>query len=41
VTGVNDFASIEKPMYLGAVDYVSKPFTIEALLSQKRNRTVA
>jgi len=31
VTGVNDFASIEKAMALGAVDYITKPFTVEYL----------
>jgi YesN/AraC family two-component response regulator len=31
VTGVNDFESIEKAMALGAVDYVTKPFTVEYL----------
>jgi DNA-binding response OmpR family regulator len=31
VTGVNDFGSVEKAMALGAVDYVTKPFTVEYL----------
>ena len=31
VTGVNDFESIEKAMALGAVDYITKPFTVEYL----------
>ena len=31
VTGVNDFESIEKATALGAVDYVTKPFTVEYL----------
>jgi DNA-binding response OmpR family regulator len=31
VTGVNDFESIEKALSLGAVDYVTKPFTVEYL----------
>ena len=31
VTGVSDFASIEKARELGAVDYVTKPFTVEYL----------
>jgi DNA-binding response OmpR family regulator len=31
VTGVNDFESIEKATTLGAVDYVTKPFTVEYL----------
>jgi DNA-binding NtrC family response regulator len=31
VTGVNDFESIEKAMELGAVDYITKPFTVEYL----------
>jgi DNA-binding NtrC family response regulator len=31
VTGANDFESIEKAMALGAVDYVTKPFTVEYL----------
>jgi DNA-binding response OmpR family regulator len=31
VTGVNDFDSIEKARDLGAVDYVTKPFTVEYL----------
>jgi DNA-binding response OmpR family regulator len=28
VTSVNDFASIEKAMTLGAVDYITKPFSV-------------
>jgi DNA-binding NtrC family response regulator len=31
VTGVNDFQSIEKAQALGAVDYVTKPFTVDYL----------
>jgi DNA-binding NtrC family response regulator len=31
VTSVNDFESIEKAMRLGAVDYITKPFTVEYL----------
>src|SRR5262245_6322666 len=31
VTGVNDFESVERAMELGAVDYVTKPFTVEYL----------
>ena len=31
VTGSNDFASVEKAMALGAVDYITKPFTVEYL----------
>jgi DNA-binding NtrC family response regulator len=31
VTGANDFESVEKAMALGAVDYVTKPFTVEYL----------
>ena len=31
VTSVNDFESVEKAMALGAVDYVTKPFTVEYL----------
>jgi DNA-binding NtrC family response regulator len=31
VTGVNDFESIEKAQKLGAVDYVTKPFTVDYL----------
>ena len=31
VTSVNDFESIEKAMELGAVDYVTKPFTVDYL----------
>jgi response regulator of citrate/malate metabolism len=31
VTSVNDFESIEKAMELGAVDYITKPFTVEYL----------
>lgn len=31
VTSVNDFESVEKAMELGAVDYVTKPFTVEYL----------
>jgi DNA-binding response OmpR family regulator len=31
VTGVSDFESVEKAMALGAVDYVTKPFTVEYL----------
>jgi len=31
VTGVNDMESIEKAQKLGAVDYVTKPFSVEYL----------
>ena len=31
VTAVNDFESVEKAMSLGAVDYVTKPFTVDYL----------
>lgn len=31
VTGVNDFESIENAQDLGAVDYVTKPFTVDYL----------
>ena len=31
VTSVNDMASIEKAAELGAVDYVTKPFTVDYL----------
>jgi response regulator of citrate/malate metabolism len=31
VTGANDFESVEKAMALGAVDYITKPFTVEYL----------
>jgi len=31
VTGVNDLPSIEKAQKLGAVDYVTKPFTVDYL----------
>src|SRR5262245_17285474 len=31
VTGVNDFESIDRAQELGAVDYVTKPFTVEYL----------
>jgi DNA-binding response OmpR family regulator len=31
LTSVNDFESIEKAMELGAVDYITKPFTVEYL----------
>ena len=31
VTGVDDFESVEKAMALGAVDYVTKPFTVDYL----------
>ncbi|MGH8100733.1 MAG: response regulator [Chthoniobacterales bacterium] len=31
VTGSNDFESMEKAMVLGAVDYITKPFTVEYL----------
>lgn len=31
VTSVNDFESVEKARALGAVDYVTKPFTVEYL----------
>jgi len=31
VTGANDFESVEKALMLGAVDYITKPFTVEYL----------
>jgi len=31
VTSVNDFESVERAMQLGAVDYITKPFTVEYL----------
>ncbi|PWU13101.1 MAG: hypothetical protein C5B50_20070 [Verrucomicrobia bacterium] len=31
VTGINDFESVEKAMALGAVDYITKPFTVDYL----------
>jgi DNA-binding response OmpR family regulator len=31
VTTVTDFESVEKAMELGAVDYITKPFTVEYL----------
>jgi len=31
VTGSNDFESVEKALALGAVDYITKPFTVEYL----------
>src|ERR1700746_2103633 len=31
VTGANDFESVEQAMALGAVDYITKPFTVEYL----------
>ena len=31
VTSVNDFESVEKAMALGAVDYITKPFTVDYL----------
>jgi len=31
VTGIDDFESVEKAMALGAVDYVTKPFSVEYL----------
>jgi DNA-binding NtrC family response regulator len=31
VTGANDFESIEKALVLGAVDYITKPFTVAYL----------
>lgn len=31
VTSVNDFASVEKALELGAVDYITKPFTVDYL----------
>ena len=31
VTGANDFESVEQALMLGAVDYITKPFTVEYL----------
>jgi DNA-binding response OmpR family regulator len=31
VTSVNEFESVEKALELGAVDYITKPFTVEYL----------
>jgi DNA-binding response OmpR family regulator len=31
VTGVNDFESVEKAFELGAVDYITKPFSVKYL----------
>ena len=31
VPGSNDFESVEKALALGAVDYITKPFTVEYL----------
>jgi len=31
VTGVDDFAAVEKALELGAVDYITKPFTVRYL----------
>jgi DNA-binding response OmpR family regulator len=31
VTSVNEFESVEKALALGAVDYITKPFTVEYL----------
>jgi DNA-binding response OmpR family regulator len=31
VTSVNDFASVEKALELGALDYITKPFTVDYL----------
>lgn len=31
VTAVNDFSSVEKALELGAVDYITKPFTMNYL----------
>ena len=31
LTSVNDFASVEKALELGAVDYITKPFTVDYL----------
>jgi len=31
VTGVTDFQSVERAMELGAVDYITKPFTVDYL----------
>lgn len=31
VTGDNDYESVEKALELGAVDYITKPFTVEYL----------
>lgn len=31
VTGSNDFESVERALMLGAVDYITKPFTIQYL----------
>jgi len=38
VTGVNDFDSIERARNLGAVDYVTKPFTVEYLENTVANK---
>src|SRR5215467_1886601 len=31
VTGANDFESVEKSLALGAIDYITKPFTVAYL----------
>lgn len=31
VTGINDFESVEKAFELGAVDYITKPFSVKYL----------
>ena len=31
VTGNNDFANVEKALELGALDYITKPFTVDYL----------
>src|SRR4026208_666958 len=39
VTGTNDFESIEKALVLGAMDYITKPFTVEYLEESFFNNT--
>jgi YesN/AraC family two-component response regulator len=38
VTSVNDFEHVERAMQLGAVDYVTKPFTVEYLEETVNNK---
>ncbi len=38
VTSVNDFESVEKAVQLGAVDYVTKPFTMDYLEDTVRTK---